>query len=212
MKEKNRAALPGRGKVLPAAFYLEPDVTRAAVALLGKFLVTNFDGIRTGGMIVETEAYAGATDRASHAYGNRRTKRTEVMYARGGVAYVYLCYGMYALTNVVTHARDVPHAVLIRGLEPVEGTEAMLKRSGKTAVDRRLTAGPGVLSRALGLSPLHSGLPFSGPEILIEDRGVAVKPGDVLASPRVGVDYAGEDAGLPWRFRIRGNPWTSPAK
>jgi DNA-3-methyladenine glycosylase len=163
-------------------------------------------------MIVETEAYAGVTDRASHAFGNRRTKRTEVMYARGGVAYVYLCYGMYALTNVVTHARDVPHAVLIRGLEPVEGTEAMLKRSGKLAMDYRLTAGPGVLSRALGLSPLHSGLSFSGPEIFLEDRGVKIPPEGIVASPRVGVAYAGEDAVLPWRYRIRGNPWTSPAK
>jgi len=208
VKERNK---PKKGRTLPASFYLESDVVLVAKRLLGKFLVTNIDGIRTGGMIVETEAYAGVTDRASHAFGNRRTKRTEVMYAKGGVAYVYLCYGMYALTNVVTHSRDVPHAVLIRGLQPAEGIAGMLKRSGKSKIAPRFTAGPGLLSRALGILPSHSGLPLSGPKLVLEDRGVVVAEDEIVASPRVGVDYAGEDARLPWRFRILGNYWTSPA-
>ena len=133
--------------ILSEAFYRRKDVVKIAQELLGKVLVTNFGGVRTSGIIVETEAYAGATDKASHAYKSRRTARTEVMYMNGGTAYVYLCYGIHHLFNVVTNIQDEPHAILIRAIEPLEGIDAMLARRGKEVLQPLLTAGPGALSR-----------------------------------------------------------------
>ncbi|MBI3986113.1 MAG: DNA-3-methyladenine glycosylase [Lentisphaerae bacterium] len=196
---------------LPLAFYRSPDVLRIGRQLLGKFLVTRLDGRLAGGMIVETEAYAGPEDRASHAYGNRRTARTDVMFWNGGVAYVYLCYGLHCLFNIVTGREGVPHAVLIRALQPVDGVEAMMQRRRKTRVDRTLAGGPGSLTRALGIRVEHSGMDLRGARIWLEDRGVRVPLRNILAGPRVGVEYAGAHARRPWRFRIRANPWTSPA-
>ncbi len=129
--------------VLPQSFYTGPDVLSIAQALLGKVLVTNIKGVTTSGIIVETEAYAGIADRASHAFGCRRTRRTEIMFAKGGVAYVYLCYGIHHLFNVVTNIEGIPHAVLIRGIEPVDGREAMLQRRKKQKFNRLISAGPG---------------------------------------------------------------------
>ncbi|HYD20871.1 MAG TPA: DNA-3-methyladenine glycosylase [Flavipsychrobacter sp.] len=198
--------------LLPESFYIRKDVVKIAKELLGKVLVTNFDGITTSGIIVETEAYAGAGDKASHASGGRRTARTEIMYANGGTAYVYLCYGIHHLFNVVTNVKDTPHAVLIRGIEPLEGVDEMLNRRGKEQLTPSLTAGPGALSVALGIHTWHSGYSLSGPEIQIEDRGIKVSARDIAAGTRVGVAYAQEDALLPYRFSIRGNKYVSKGK
>ena len=139
-------------------FYLEKDVDRIAQNLLGKFLVTNFDGLLTSGKIVETESYAGVTDKASHAYAGRRTKRTEIMYRQGGTIYVYLIYGIYSMFNIVTNKENIPHAILIRALEPVDGIETILSRRKLDKPKYNLSAGPGLLTQALGITTKQSGL------------------------------------------------------
>lgn len=194
--------------ILPLTYYQHDDVLFLSRDLLGKFLVTNIQGQLTSGMIVETEAYRGPEDRASHAYGARRTKRTEVMFHEGGKCYVYLCYGIHAIFNVITNRADFPHGVMIRSLEPVDGIQTMLKRRKKTKIEKTLTLGPGALTQALGITTVHSGLPLSGPLIWIEDRQIKVSSEDIIASPRIGIDYAMEHALLPWRYRIKDNPWT----
>jgi DNA-3-methyladenine glycosylase len=195
---------------LPLSFYRRPDVVAISRELLGMHLLVRVPGEGiTGGRIVETEAYAGPDDRASHAYGNRRTARTEVMFRAGGVAYVFLCYGMHAMLNVVTGRMGVPHAILIRALEPTHGTARMLARRGRKSIDRGLTGGPGRLACALGVDTSWTGVSLVGNRIWIEDRGDRAQPSDIVASPRVGVDYAGADARIPWRFRIGNSKWTS---
>jgi DNA-3-methyladenine glycosylase len=196
-------------KKLPQAFYLRDDVLQIARELLGKILVTQWNGIRTSGRIVECEAYAGITDKASHAAGGRRTQRNEVMYAAGGVSYVYLCYGIHHLFNVVTNKKEIPHAILLRALEPVEGIDEMLKRTGKKKPDHTLTRGPGNLSKAMGIHVRHSGRMFTTGEIFIADDGTALPAGQVGISRRIGVDYAGKDAALLYRFYVKGNPFVS---
>ena len=200
------------GQPLALDFYRRADVVRVSRDLLGQYLFTSIgDQGLTGGRIVETEAYAGATDRASHAYGNRRTQRTAVMYEAGGVAYVYLCYGLHALFNIITSVEGIPHAVLIRALEPTHGIPVMLKRRRKARLDRTLTAGPGALTQALGITVRHSGQSLQGNEIWLE-QGVAIRPEEVVATARIGVGYAGADARRPLRFRVRDSAWTSLAK
>jgi DNA-3-methyladenine glycosylase len=199
-------------KILPIGFYQQDDVIAISKQLLGKYLYTCFDNDLTGGKIVETEAYRGPLDRASHAYGNRKTTRNATMYEAGGVCYIYLCYGLHVLFNIVTNLNDIPHAILIRGLEPTVGIDIMLKRRHKMKVERSLTGGPGSLSQALGLTLNHKGLSLLGPQIWVQDEGAKLSENDILASPRVGIDYAGEDAQLPWRFRIKNSPWTSLPK
>ena len=194
---------------LSLEYYKKSDVLYLSQDLLGKYLFTHFEDQLTGGIIVETEAYRGPEDHASHAYGNRRTKRNEVMYHSGGICYVYLCYGIHSLFNIVTNGENIPHAILIRAIEPTVGVEHMLTRRGKNILNYSLTAGPGALTVALGISTKHNGLSLAGPEIWIEDRGLKISSDKITASPRVGVDYAGEDAKLPWRFRIKNNKWTS---
>ncbi|MBI2438652.1 MAG: DNA-3-methyladenine glycosylase [Lentisphaerae bacterium] len=197
---------------LPAAFFRRRDVIQISRDLLGQYLFTRLgrSGV-TGGRIVETEAYAGATDRASHAYGNRRTRRTAVMYVPGGVAYIYLCYGLHALFNIITGPKGIPHAVLIRALEPTHGLAVMLRRRRKEHPDRTLTAGPGALAQALGLSVHYSGASLLGNKIWLE-KGIDFLPKQVVSTTRVGVDYAGSDARRPWRFLVRDSAWTSSAK
>jgi DNA-3-methyladenine glycosylase len=196
-------------KKLDYSFYNRPDPTQIAKELLGKILVTQFDQVITSGRIVETEAYAGISDRASHAYGGRRTNRTEVMYRNGGVTYVYLCYGIHSLFNVITNKLDEPHAILIRALEPIEGIGIMLQRTGKQKLDYSLTRGPGNVSKALGLDTRHSGISLFNNEIFIADDGFKLKRGSILATERIGVDYAGKDAKLLYRFIIKSNPYLS---
>ncbi|RYY56747.1 MAG: DNA-3-methyladenine glycosylase [Chitinophagaceae bacterium] len=195
-------------KKLPASFY-RLDALEVARALPGRILVTDRDGIRTSGRIVEVEAYTGVNDRAAHSFGGRRTPRTEVMYAAGGVAYVYLCYGIHHLFNVVTGPEDNPQAVLIRGIEPLEGITDMLLRTGKTKADSTLTRGPGNVSRALGLHTADTRTALDGDRMFIMDDGFRYADQLLGVSPRIGVDYAGEDAQLPYRFYIKGNPYVS---
>ena len=185
---------------LPRSFYLGGDVVAIARDLLGKVLVTNFDGRVTAGIIAETEAYAGAGDRASHAYAGRRTQRNAVMYSEGGTAYVYLCYGIHHLFNVVTSSADIPHAVLIRAILPVEGLDLMRERRG--GASRLSTGGPGTLTQALGIRTMHNGTDLLGDTIHIEDRSIALPSEAMITGPRIGVDYAGADALLPYRFHF----------
>ena len=198
--------------VLPLDFYRREDVLLIARELLGMVLVTHINGQRTAGIIVETEAYAGVNDRASHAFGGRRTARTEVMYQDGGVAYVYLCYGIHYLFNVVTHGNDIPQVVLIRAVEPTDGIEVMLQRRKMTRVEPRLTAGPGALCQALGIDKQHNGASLINDTIWIEDRGVRYDRTNIVAGTRVGVGYAHDDAWLPYRFSVKGNAFVSRGK
>ena len=211
-KIEKRKSKMGRVQKLGIDFFKRDDVLLIARELLGKLLVTKFEGIETSARIVETEAYYGAIDRASHAYGGRRTKRNEIMYAEGGVAYVYLCYGIHHLFNVVTHGKETPHAVLVRGAEPVKGIDMMLVRTGKSKADHTLTRGPGNVSKALGIHTSHSGYPLSGKEIYLADDGSVPEKKSIITTPRIGVDYAGEDALLPYRFIIKDSPYVSGKK
>ena len=185
---------------LPESFYVRDDVLAVSRDLLGKVLCTAIEGDVTRVMITETEAYAGVDDRASHAYGNRRTRRTEPMFHRGGIAYVYLCYGMHHLFNVVTADAGTPHAVLVRAARVVDGGRVIAARRGMDITDARLLAGPGSLARGLGIRTSDSGTSLKGQRIWIEDRGIEVGSGDVRTGPRVGVGYAGADANLAYRF------------
>jgi DNA-3-methyladenine glycosylase len=199
------------GKRLPRSYYQSHEVVELAKDLLGKFLVTEIEGHRSAGMIVETEAYRGPDDRACHAYNNRRTPRTEVMFESGGVAYIYICYGMHHLMNVVTGPKDNAHAVLIRALEPAEGIEVMAKRRNMASNDKRLTKGPGALSLAMGLTSALSGasLISSTSPVWIEDRGIRYSSIEICAGTRIGVESAGEAALWAWRFFVKGNKYVS---
>ncbi len=195
-------------------FYLDDDVVKISKSLLGKYLFTLLPDqsntpVLTGGIIVETEAYAGITDRASHAYNNRRTKRTETMFHRGGVTYVYLCYGIHSMLNIVTNKENIPHAILIRALEPTHGIKTMLQRRGMKKIEKRLTSGPGSLSKALGITTKHDCIPLTENKIWIEDPPAPATKIKIVASPRIGIDYAGIDAKRPWRFTIKNNKWCS---
>jgi DNA-3-methyladenine glycosylase len=184
---------------LPRSFYARPDVVAVSRELIGKVLVTRIGGKLTSGVITETEAYMGAVDRASHAYGGKVTPRNKIMYGEPGRAYVYLCYGIHHLFNVVTNKPGVAHAVLVRAVHPLEGLDVMLKRR---KVKKLTTGGPGTLTQALGILTSHTGTDLLGDLITIEDRGIVAPPKSIVTGPRIGVDYAGEDALLPYRFHI----------
>lgn len=194
---------------LSLAFYEREDVILVAKELLGKVLVTQKGKEYTSGIIIETEAYTGENDKAAHVYGGKRTKRTETMYGEAGHAYIYLCYGIHHMLNVVTNKKEMPNAVLIRALEPLEGIDLMLQRRRKKMLDNSLTRGPGSLCGALGIHYHQDGVPLCGNEIWIEDRGIKVPENHILSGPRIGVDYAGEDAQLPYRFWLKDNPFVS---
>ncbi len=183
-------------------FYLRTDVVRIAKDLLGKYLITNIDGKKCVGLITETEAYEGVTDKASHAYGGRRTDRTEVMFGRGGVSYVYLCYGIHHLFNVVTNYAESPHAVLIRGVLPIEGQEWMCERTKKAKANKAISDGPGKLTKAFGINMELNKVSLLANDIWIEDRNFKVLPNKILISKRIGIDYAEEDADLLYRFNL----------
>ena len=185
---------------LDKAFYHREDVVQLGRELLGKVLCTHLEDRVTRAIITETEAYAGVSDRASHAFGGRRTRRTEPMYAVGGIAYVYLCYGIHHLFNVVTGPADTPHAILVRAAEPLDGQNVMLERRGKRKVDNTLLAGPGSLARALGISTALTGESLLADRLWIEDQNISVPDASVTVDVRVGVDYAGEDAARLYRF------------
>jgi DNA-3-methyladenine glycosylase len=196
-------------KKLPPRFYQRQDVVQIAKELIGKVVVTHIDGVTTSGRIVETEAYMAHVDKASHSYNGKRTNRNEHMYSHAGTVYVYICYGMHTMLNVVTNDKDIPDAVLIRALEPIEGIEQMLKRTGKKALDNTLTRGPGNLAKALGLTKAQSGLQFGHAEIDIYDDGFKVREEETGISKRIGIDSAGDDALLPYRFYLKGNKFVS---
>ncbi|HLR33076.1 MAG TPA: DNA-3-methyladenine glycosylase [Fodinibius sp.] len=195
---------------LPLSFYRETDVVALSRRLVGKVLCTQTgDRPVTSGLITETEAYSGCNDRASHAYGGRRTQRTKTMYEAGGIAYVYLCYGIHHLFNVVTNIQNKADAVLIRAIQPLEGKDVMLQRRNRQKVAPSLTAGPGRLSQALNISTGIDGVNLTGDTIWIEDRGLILSDHEIESTTRIGVDYAGSDAQLPWRYYLRESRWIS---
>lgn len=193
---------------LSEEFYQGKNVARIARDLLGKALYTRKNGTTTGGIIVETEAYSWK-ERGCHAYQGRKTPRNAIMFGKGGYSYVYLCYGMHYLFNVVTNIEGTADAVLVRALEPVEGMKEMRRRRGVLKGDFHLTSGPGKLSQALGIDRTANGKCLLENEIWIEDPGSKIASKDIQAGHRVGIDYAGDDALLPWRFSIRENRWVS---
>jgi len=193
---------------LPESFYQRKNVVKIASDLLGKVLFTCVDGQITSGKIVETEAYSW-TERGCHAFGGRKTNRNAVMFEKGGYTYVYLCYGIHHLFNIVTNRTGTADAVLIRGIEPMEGLQIMEERRGLTGRSIHLTSGPGKLTQALGIDRKLNGKFLTDSEVWVEDLGVKIPARQIVASERIGIDYAGEDARLPWRFHIRDNPWVS---
>ena len=199
-------------KKLPLSFYLQTDVVDVTRQMIGKILVSNFNGELTAGRIVEAEAYNGPFDKASHAYNNKRTNRTEVMYAVGGITYVYLCYGLHQMFNVVTNVQDVPNAILVRALEPLVGIDIMLRRTGKPALDYTLTRGPGNVGKAMGFHTIHSGQSLFGKTIYLASDISEKITMEIIASPRIGVAYADEDALLHYRFFEKGNKYVSGKK
>jgi DNA-3-methyladenine glycosylase len=197
-------------KKLPLSFYNRSDVVSVAKELLGKIVVTKIDNIITSGRIVETEAYVAHIDKASHAYQGKRTARNEHMYAGPGTAYIYICYGMHQMLNVVTNKKDIPDAILIRAVEPIDGIEDMLLRTSKKNLDNTLTKGPGNVGKALGISKIHSGLLLLDDVITIcEDKKFKVDEKDIGTSKRIGIDSAGEDSLLRYRFYIKENKFVS---
>ncbi|MEO7766493.1 MAG: DNA-3-methyladenine glycosylase [Ferruginibacter sp.] len=190
-------------------FYNRKNVLQIAKELLGKVVVTNIDGVVTSGRIVETEAYNGINDRASHAWLGKRTARNEQMYAQAATAYVYICYGIHSMLNVVTNEKDIPEAVLIRALEPLQGIDKMLERTGKKQPDNSLTRGPGNVGKALGIYKIHSGVDLLNNTIYIASDNYNPAENQIGISKRIGIDYAGQDALLPYRFYIKGNKYVS---
>lgn len=199
-------------KKLGIQFYDRENVVAIAKELIGKIVITKFDGITTSGRIVETEAYIALTDRASHSFGGKRTARNEHMYAKPAIAYVYICYGMHHLFNVTTNKKNIPDAILIRAVEPMQGITTMLKRTNKKKPDHTLTKGPGNVGKALGISKEHSGLNLLGSKIFIVDDadGKMFFPENKIgSSPRIGVESAGASALLHYRFYVKGNKFVS---
>lgn len=194
---------------LPLTFYERKDVVTIARELLGKVVQTVINGETTSGRIVETEAYVALVDKASHAFGGKRTARNEHMYAAAGTTYVYICYGMHQMLNIVTNDKDIPDAILIRAIEPIEGTDIMLQRTRKPTADATLTKGPGNVGKALGISKEHSGLPLNEKIIIYSDEYSDIPDSNVGSSKRIGVESAGEDGLLPYRFYIKGNKYVS---
>ena len=191
---------------IPVSYYHNTDVVWLAQDLLGKVLCTNILGIETRAIIVETEAYNGITDKASHAYGGKRTNRNDAMYRPGGIAYVYLCYGLHHLFNVVTSVENDPKAVLIRGIWPLDQFELVLKRRNQIKMKANLGIGPGKASQCLGINQTHNGIDLMGNHIWLENQNLVPATHQIVAGPRVGVDYAGVDALLPYRFSWKNYP------
>ncbi|RNL52326.1 DNA-3-methyladenine glycosylase [Pedobacter jejuensis] len=194
---------------LDAAYYLNDDVIWLAKDLIGKVLYSNINGNITAGIIVETEAYFGVADKASHAYCGRRTNRTETMYNLGGVAYVYLCYGMHNLFNVVSSASGEPHAILIRAIEPLIGLEIIEERRKMPFTKSAISSGPGSAAKALGIDRSFNAKSLTGNEIWIEDHNIKYPEEQIAVTPRVGIAYAQEHALLPLRFFVKGNKYVS---
>ena len=196
-------------KKLSLTFYQRKDVVEIAKDLIGKIVVTNIDGKITSGRIVETEAYVAHVDKASHAYKGKRTLRNEAMYAAAGTVYVYICYGMHNMLNIITNDLNVPDAILIRALEPIKGIDIMLKRTGKKMFNNTLTKGPGNVAKAMGISKDISGLMLGNEQIDIYKDDFVLPENEIETSKRIVIDSAGTDALLPYRFFVRGNKFVS---
>ncbi|MBC7914634.1 MAG: DNA-3-methyladenine glycosylase [Pyrinomonadaceae bacterium] len=194
---------------IPALYYQQNDVVNISRHLLGKPIYTNVGAQITGGIIVETEAYRGPDDKGSHAYNDRRTPRNETMYAAGGIIYMYICYGIHDMLNIVTGTEGMSHAVLIRAIEPTKGVEIMRRRRGFNNDDKRLCKGPGALAKALGLTKMHDKTSLQGDTIWIEDTGVNVPDDSVIACPRIGLNIDEPYKSIPWRFYVKGNKYIS---
>jgi DNA-3-methyladenine glycosylase len=194
---------------LPLSFYQREDVVTVAKELLGKYLFTCIDGVISGGYIVETEAYNGVVDKAAHSYGGKLTPRTKTMFEAGGVAYVYLCYGIHEMFNVVASVEGDPRAVLIRAVHPTQGLEAMLYRRNMLAVKSNITSGPGSVAQAFGINRKLNSISLQSDALWLEDRGLSFADEQIAAVPRVGVAYAKEDALLPYRFFVKGDVYVS---
>lgn len=200
-------------RILSADFYRREDTVQIAKELLGKVIITEFNGLLTSARIVETEAYKAPEDKACHAYLNRNTKRTSTMFLPGGVAYVYLCYGIHHLFNVVTGPEGAAHAVLIRAVEPLSGLETMLQRRGLEKLKPQLSAGPGVMSKALGIEKQYDAISLTEPAGLIRIADAPLlTASEIISGPRVGIDYAEECVNWPWRFYQRGSKWVSKTR
>lgn len=196
-------------KKLTIDFYNRKDVVQIAKDLLGKILVTSFNDVITSGRIVETEAYNGIIDKACHSYAGKRTARNEHTYSQAATAYIYICYGMHHMFNIVTNEKEIPEVILVRAVEPIEGIETMLERAGKKTADYTLTKGPGNVGKALGLHKQFSGLDLTGDQVYIVGDGYKIAADSVGVSKRIGVEYAADDALLPYRFYIKGNKYVS---
>jgi len=194
---------------LDLQFYQSNNILDIGKFLLGKILYTNISNKITSGMIVEVEAYLGATDKACHSYNNKKTKRTELMFETGGVSYVYLCYGIHSLFNIVVGEKDNPCAILIRAIEPIDGINIMFERRNFNKLTNQLTNGPGKLTQSLGITDKVNKKSLISNLIWVEDHNIKILKKDILSSPRIGVDYAGRDAKLPYRFYINNNKWAS---
>lgn len=200
----------------PLSLY-EGDTLDVAKRLLGHKLVHVVDGVKRSGIIIEVEAYKGPDDKAAHSYGGRRTERTEIMYESPGHAYIYLIYGMYHCFNVITAPKGIPQGVLIRALEPVDGIEEMKQaRYGKTTITKsqfkNLTNGPGKLCKAMGITLKQKGILLTDDELYMEQISPEQHLShtyNIIAGPRINIDYAEEAVHYPWRFYFQGHPFVS---
>lgn len=186
---------------LSKKYFQQEDVVFLAKDLVGKLLVTEINGIRTGGIITETEAYS-EIEKGCHAYNKRKTERTKIMFDAGGLAYVYLCYGMHHLFNIVTGSKDVAQAVLIRSINPTIGVDEILRRRKKIRMDKNLCNGPGKVCQALGITKSHYGMELTGNNIWMEQSAFDLPESQITATPRIGIEYAENDKWLPWRFLL----------
>jgi DNA-3-methyladenine glycosylase len=193
---------------LDLSFYERNDVVKIARELIGKQLITKVEGVITGGVIVETEAYSWK-EKGCHAFGGRMTERNKIMFEGGGHTYVYLCYGMHNLFNVVTNKKGKADAVLIRAIEPLIGISEMQNRRGLVKNPFQLTSGPGKLTKAMGIDRTFNGKFLLNNEVWVEDSGEKLNARHIEISERIGIDYAGNDAKLPWRFTLKGSKWVS---
>ena len=198
-----------KNKKLTVSYYKSLGTLKLSQDILGKKIVTQINNQITSGIIVESEAYLGVKDRASHAFNNKLTSRTKTMYEEGGISYIYLCYGMHNLFNIVTNNKGIPEAILIRAIEPIDGLPIMYKRRNIKKNSYNLTNGPGKLSQALGITKKYNGEALHNNCIWLEDIKNNISKKDITSGPRIGIDYAGVDAKLPYRFYITNNKWVS---
>lgn len=202
----NETILHDTTNLLGSDFFERKDVCKIATELLGKYLISKIGNQIVGGIITETEAYAGIHDKASHAYAGRRTARTEVMYQAPGTVYVYLCYGIHSLLNVVSNEVGIPDAILIRAIYPVFGNEIIMTRRTKKGINNSTSCvGPGNVTKALGIDRNQNGIMINTSEIYIGKNDQLIPESFIQTGKRIGVDYAEEDAALPYRFYVNHN-------